>query len=76
MCEEKWLITLRVRDCGSIEQQFELSLVLTLNSGRHMFEDKSSIHIALYKECMTEGSESPNALESFDWGVAYQWNWQ
>ena len=44
-----------------------------LHIGSHIFENKSSIPITLFKELMIDRSESPNAHKSFDSGVAYMY---
>ena len=43
-----------------------------LQSGRHIFENKSGIPLTPYWERMIDGSESPNARGSFCSRVAYQ----
>ena len=39
-----------------------------------IFENKIGIPITPYKEHMIDGSESPNASDRFDSGIAYQRN--
>ena len=39
-----------------------------IHSGCIIFENKTGIPITPYKECMIDGSESPNASKSFDSG--------
>ena len=40
-----------------------------------LLKKNTGIPITPQKECMIDGSESPNANESFDSGIAYQRNW-
>ena len=42
-----------------------------LHSGSFIFENKTGIPITPYKECMIDGSELPNASQSFDSGIVY-----
>ena len=46
-----------------------------LHSGYIIFENKTGIPITPYKEGMIDGSESPNASESLNSGIAYQRIW-